>query len=113
MHMRIKHIAIKYHYLREVIQEKEVRMEYVNTKEQLADIFTKSLPKEAHDYIRGKLGVFPLSKYTIEAKYVVFVVNCTNVVWITQFLKGMKEEITKHVVIYYDNTSVILYLIEP
>ena len=31
MHTKTKHIAIKYHYLRELIQEKEVMMEYVNT----------------------------------------------------------------------------------
>ena len=49
MHTKKKHIAIKYHYLRELVQDKEVRMEYVNTKEQIADIFTKALPKEAHE----------------------------------------------------------------
>ena len=57
-----KHIAIKYHYLRELVQDKEVKMEYVNTKEKNADIFTNSLPKDAHGYLRGKLGVIPLSK---------------------------------------------------
>ena len=62
MHQKTKHIAIKYHYLRELVQEKEVRMEYVNTKEQLADIFTKALSKEAHEYLRGRLGVIPLSQ---------------------------------------------------
>ena len=33
MHTKTKHIAIKYHYLRELVQDKEVKMEYVNTKE--------------------------------------------------------------------------------
>ena len=46
MHIKTKHIAIKYHYLRELVQDKEVKMEYVNTKEQLVDIFTKALPKD-------------------------------------------------------------------
>ena len=64
MHTKTKHIAIEYHYLRELVQDKEVRMEYVNTKEQLAYIFTKSLPKEPNEYLRKKLGVFPLSKAT-------------------------------------------------
>ena len=62
MHAKTKHIAIKYHYLWELVEDKEVKMEYVNTKEQIADIFTKPLPKEAHEYLRGKLGVIPLSK---------------------------------------------------
>ena len=62
MHTKTKHIAIKYHYVRELVQDKEVRMEYVHTKEKIANIFTKALPKDAHEYLRGKLGVIPLSK---------------------------------------------------
>ena len=60
MHSKTKHIAIKYHFLRELVQDKEVRLEYVNTKEQIAYIFTKPLPKDAFLYLRGKLGVIPL-----------------------------------------------------
>ena len=37
-------------------------MEYVHTKEKIANIFTKALPKDAHEYLRGKLGVIRLSK---------------------------------------------------
>ena len=62
MHTKIKHIAIKYHFLTELVQDEEVRLEYVNTKEQIADIFTKLLPKDAFLYLRGKLGVIPLSE---------------------------------------------------
>ena len=60
MHSKTKHIAIKYHFLRELVQDKEVRLEYVNTKEQIENIFTKPLPKDAFLYLRGKLGVIPL-----------------------------------------------------
>ena len=62
MHAKTKHIAIKYHYGRELVEDKQVRMEYVNSKEQIDDIFTKPLPKDAFEYLRGKLGVIPLSK---------------------------------------------------
>ena len=62
MHTKTKNIEIKYHYLRELFQDKEVKMEYVNTKEKIYDIFTKELPKDAHQSLRGKLGVIPLSK---------------------------------------------------
>ena len=61
-HIKTKHIAIKYHYLREFVQDKEVKMEYVNTKEKITNIFTKAFPKDAHEYLRGKIGVIPLSK---------------------------------------------------
>lgn len=42
--------------------QSSIIMEYVNTKEKIVDIFTKALPKDAHEYLRGKLGVMPLFK---------------------------------------------------
>ena len=62
MHSKTKHIAIKYHFLRELVLDKEVRLEYVNAKEQIVDIFTKPLPKDAFLHLRGKLGVIPYLK---------------------------------------------------
>ena len=62
MHSKTKHIAIKYHFVREQVQDKENRLKYVHTKEHIADVFTKPLPKDAFLYLRGKLGVIPLSK---------------------------------------------------
>ena len=62
MHSKTKHIAIKYHFVRELVQDKEIRLEYVNTKEHIVDIFTKTLPKDAFLYLRGKLGPISLSK---------------------------------------------------
>lgn len=62
MHSKTKHIAIKYHFVRELVQDKEIRLEYIHTKEQIVDIFTKPLPKDAFLYLRGKLGVTPLSE---------------------------------------------------
>ena len=50
MHTKTKHFAIKYHCLRELVQDKEVKVEYVNTKEKIVDIFTKALHKNAHEY---------------------------------------------------------------
>ena len=62
MHTKTKHIVIKYHYLRELVQDKEVKVEYVNTKDKIVDIFTKTLPKDAHEYLRGKLGLIPYQR---------------------------------------------------
>ena len=59
-HFNTKHIAIKYHVLREKVAEKDIRLEYVNTKEQITDIFTNSLPNDTFEYLRGILGVMPL-----------------------------------------------------
>ena len=60
LHSKIKHIPIKYHVLREKVAEKEIRLEYVNTKDQIADNFTKALPKDTFHYLRGMLRVMPL-----------------------------------------------------
>ena len=40
---RSKHIAAKYHWLREKLEELKIEILRVDTKEQLADIFTKGL----------------------------------------------------------------------
>ena len=57
MHIKTKQIAIKYHSVRELVQEKEVKMEHVNTTEKIIGIFTMALPKDANEYLRGKIGV--------------------------------------------------------
>jgi hypothetical protein len=44
MHSKMKHIPIKYHFLWEKVAENKIRVEYVGTIEQVADIFTKPLP---------------------------------------------------------------------
>ena len=64
MHTKAKYIAIQYHYLRELVQDKEVKLEYINTKEKIVDIFSKASPKDVHEYLRGKSGMIPLAKAT-------------------------------------------------
>jgi hypothetical protein len=55
MHSKTKHISIKYHFVWEQVAEKNIKVEYVVTKEQVADIFTKLLPKEAFEYLCQRL----------------------------------------------------------
>ena len=63
MHSNTKHIPIKYHFLREKVVEKNIKLEYINTKEQIVDIFTKSLPREAFERLHQKMGVIALSSH--------------------------------------------------
>jgi hypothetical protein len=42
MHSKMKHIPIKYYSLQEQVTEKNIRVEYVGTKEQVEDIFNKT-----------------------------------------------------------------------
>jgi hypothetical protein len=51
MHSKTKNIPIKYDFLWEQVAEKNIKVEYVGTKEQVAYIFTKPLPWEALEYL--------------------------------------------------------------
>jgi len=56
---KTKYITIKHHFVREQVTEKNIKLEYVGTKEQIVDIFTKPLPHEAFEYLHQKLGILP------------------------------------------------------
>ena len=60
MHSKTKHIPIRYHFVRDQVSQKVVKLVYIDTKEQIADIFTKPLPKEAFEHLRHNLGVISL-----------------------------------------------------
>ncbi|GKD81510.1 hypothetical protein Tco_1348349 [Tanacetum coccineum] len=58
-HSRTKYIALKHHFIKEAIEDGEVQLEFSGTSDQLADIFTKTLPREKFQELRRKLGVQP------------------------------------------------------
>jgi len=45
-HSRTKHFKIHHHYIKEQVQNKEIKLLYCMSKEQVADIFTKALSKD-------------------------------------------------------------------
>lgn len=63
MYSKMKHNPIKYHFFREKVTENNIKLEYVGTKEQVTDIFTKPLPCKAFEYLRQKLGILRSSHY--------------------------------------------------
>ena len=56
-HDKSKHIGIKYLFIRDWVQKRVVKLEYVSTDEQVVDILTKSLPQGKHVHFRDKMGV--------------------------------------------------------
>jgi hypothetical protein len=62
-HSRTKHIAIWYHFLRDHQQKGDIEIAYVNTKEQLADIFTKPLDEQTFTKLRHELNIFDSRKF--------------------------------------------------
>ena len=59
-HSETKHIEIRHHFLRDHAQKGDMALEFVSTKYQLADIFTKPLSEEQFVDIRRQLGVISL-----------------------------------------------------
>ena len=56
-HGKTKHFKIKFFFLREVQKEGEGSLIYCRSEDQLADIFTKSLPANKFQLLRQRLGV--------------------------------------------------------
>lgn len=58
-HKRTKHIDVRYHFIREKFENNLFDLIYVGTHNQLADIFTKPLPRVQFELLRQKLGIVP------------------------------------------------------
>jgi hypothetical protein len=49
-HSKVKHIHVKYHYVREQVLQKRMKVTRVHTKDNMADLFTKALSRP--DFLR-------------------------------------------------------------
>lgn len=47
-HKRSKHIDVRFHFIREAVENKLVKINYLSTEEMPADLFTKSLSTPLH-----------------------------------------------------------------
>ena len=56
-HSRSKHIEIKHHFIRDHVNKSEIELIFVDTKNQLADIFTKPLVEDRFNFIKNKLNI--------------------------------------------------------
>ncbi|CAM8923229.1 unnamed protein product [Rhodiola kirilowii] len=54
-HSRTKHIDIRHHFIRELVEQKVVNLKHVTTDNQLADIFTKPLEATQFETLRSSL----------------------------------------------------------
>ena len=55
-----KHIKIKYHYIRDMVQRGAMKLQYFVTHKQIGDVFTKPLARVKFEYFREELGVLQI-----------------------------------------------------
>ena len=56
-HARTKHIDIRYHFIRFVVQNKSIKLIYCPTEDMTADILTKALPNIKAKHFAKALGL--------------------------------------------------------
>nr|GEW17653.1 hypothetical protein [Tanacetum cinerariifolium] len=65
-HSRTKHIAVRYHFIKEHMEKGTIELYFVKTDYQLADLFTKALPADRFNYLVRRLGMRSLSPQEID-----------------------------------------------
>ncbi|GKD63614.1 retrovirus-related pol polyprotein from transposon TNT 1-94, partial [Tanacetum coccineum] len=65
-HSRAKHIDVQYHFIKEMVENGIVKLYFVWTEYQLANIFTKPLPRERFNFLIEKLGMRSMSPKTLK-----------------------------------------------
>nr|GEZ46399.1 retrovirus-related Pol polyprotein from transposon TNT 1-94 [Tanacetum cinerariifolium] len=56
-HSWCKHIDIRYHFIKEQVENRVIKLYFVNTEYQLADLFTKALGRDRTEFLINKLGM--------------------------------------------------------
>ncbi|GJX85165.1 copia protein [Tanacetum coccineum] len=65
-HSRSKHIDIRFHFIKEQVENGVVELYFVNTEYQLADIFTKALCRQRINFLIDKLGMRSFTHETLK-----------------------------------------------
>ena len=58
-HKRSKHIDIKYHFVRNEVARKNIKLQYCDSKSMIADILTKPLPRDCFTHLSESMGLVP------------------------------------------------------
>jgi hypothetical protein len=56
-HARMKHIEVDFHFVREKVAAGALKVRFISTQDQLADIFTKALGRDSFDRLKYGLNL--------------------------------------------------------
>ena len=59
-HSRTKHIEIRHHFIRELVKNGILTLEFIHTDDQKADLFTKPLGNKCFGFLRQNIGVIAM-----------------------------------------------------
>nr|GEY14404.1 retrovirus-related Pol polyprotein from transposon TNT 1-94 [Tanacetum cinerariifolium] len=65
-HSRTKHIAVRYHFIKEHVEKSTIELYFVKTDYQPANLFTKALPADCFNYVVRRLGMHSLSPQDLD-----------------------------------------------
>jgi hypothetical protein len=71
-HARTKHTKMRYHFIRDIIKAQEIEFIHLETSQNPAALFTKSLPRIKFEFCKEKVGVYsiiPLKHELVEKFY--------------------------------------------
>jgi hypothetical protein len=56
-HKKMRHVERIHHFLRDHVEKGDIKMRYIDTERQLANIFTKSIDSSRFADLQGEIGV--------------------------------------------------------
>ena len=62
-HERSRHLRIKYHFIRDCLEDGSIKANHIATTDQLADIITKSLGKAKFQEMRRRIGLKQITQH--------------------------------------------------
>nr|GEZ43217.1 hypothetical protein [Tanacetum cinerariifolium] len=65
-HSQSKHIDIRYHFIKEQVENGVIELYFINTEYQLADLFTKALGRDRIEFLTNKLGMRSFTPETLK-----------------------------------------------
>ena len=66
----MKHLDVKYHFVRELLKQHVITVEYLITTEMIADVLTKALVNDQFQYLAsGLLGIYSFDERIYKEKF--------------------------------------------